>query len=225
MILYANVIPKQLTKIPWPWKNETRDGKTFVSWSPGKIEMPSLLEHFDWNTYTIEDMAAGRDFGTRNFKSIFTTAARFMGYEKLLIEMPRLNSIMNGFLLWNEALLQRWYGNMEWFHLADDFAGNNGLFLSPEDWEGWLIPYYVCMVDFAHDNNLKVIFHSDGDIYNILESLKGIGVDFLDYQPIGAMASLVRRKTWGDINLIINEKDEQNRTNDETMRLQRGEEK
>jgi len=221
MILYANVIPKQLTKIPWPWKNETRDGKTFVSWSPGKIEMPSLLEHFDWNNFVVEDMNTMQDFGTRNFKSIFTTASRFLGYEKLLVEKPDLSPILDGFLLWNKRLLYSWGNVLDWFHIADDLAGNNGLMMSPDDFHDWLLPVYRRMITWAKDMKLKVIFHSDGDISEILDILVDLGISALNFQPVGKMEQLKDAFSFRGVILVPNEEDEQNRTNEETMRLQR----
>ena len=226
----ANVVPCATSPIPWGWKNETIDCDvaglpkklTRVREPLGEIKMPDLVSHFDWSRFTVEDFSSAKPFGTQNFKSIFTTASRFLGYERLLAEMPSLHRITDAFLEWNWHLIRSWHGRLEHFLIGDDIAGNDSLFLSPDDFRQWLLPQYLRLLDLAHANGIKSVgFHSDGDIMSIMPDLACAGFSFVSYQPIGEMAGFLSREqdTYLGMRLFLVE--DQARENDETLRLQR----
>ena len=79
MKLFANVIPVQRLPIPWGWKNVKTDAGVFAANPPGAIKMPDLCRHFNWSEYIVEGMSKGLPLGTRDMKSVFITATRFMG--------------------------------------------------------------------------------------------------------------------------------------------------
>jgi hypothetical protein len=187
MNLFANVVPVQKSSIPWGWKNRITAQGTFVTEHPGHIHMPELTKFFDWNEYVIEEMALGRDFGTRNMKSIFTTAARFLDWEHLLLDQPDLSPITDGFLRWNAMLADVWDGKLKWFMLGDDIAWNHGLVINPDWYRSWIKPQHQRLIDFAHGADMRVIFHSDGDIYALMDDFIDMGVDVLNYQSVGRM--------------------------------------
>ena len=189
-MICANVLPRQHTKIPWGWKNQTIDSlicgkETYVIEPKGELTMPDLPSYFDWSTYTVEGHPVWTPFGTRNMKSIFTTATRLLGFERLLIEQPDLTPVAEQFMAWNYELLYYWAGTMEIFFLGDDFAGNQGMFMSPDVWRRWLKPHYAEMFKLA--KGLTRIFHSDGDIFDVLDDLIEIGADVISYEPVGRM--------------------------------------
>ncbi|MBE3088586.1 MAG: hypothetical protein IMZ71_05690 [Chloroflexi bacterium] len=216
MELFANVIPKQKIPIPWGWKNRKTPSGLFVVTNPGAIRMPQLCKYFDWSEFVVEDMAKGRPFGTRNMKSVFTTATRFMGWEELLIQRPPLDEITRGFLEWNARLCEAWDGRLEWFMLGDDIAYNRGLLIRPDWWREWVKPEYVKLVEFARRRAMKVVFHSDGDLFDVLDDFAEMGVDALNYQPIGRMRGLGGE--WEGMALIRNESAD--RSNENMMGLQ-----
>ncbi len=221
-MLYANVFPKQTKPIDFGWQNTTTPHGTFVSKPTGEIRMPHLVDYFDFSVYNVEEYRIGIPFGTRNFKSPFTMATRFLGFERTLIEKPDLWPIVDELLDWNTTLLRK-YPFIEYFHIGDDFAGNLALFMSPEDWRSWLKPYYKKLIRLAKDFGKRVIFHSDGDICEILSDLLQMDIDYLDYQPVGKMAAfacadITRIK---DIGLIINSVEEQEHKHEASMSMQK----
>ncbi len=58
-----------------------------------------------------------------------------------------------------------------------DLAGNNSLLVSPSHFKEYIKPYLKKIVDFAHDKKLRIIKHSDGNIWQILDDLIEIGFD------------------------------------------------
>ena len=134
--------------------------------------------YFDWKRYEVLGDGEGA-FSTQDHKSIFTTAARFVGYEKLLIETPSLDEITDVYLKWNMRLLSHWGNKLVYFIIGDDIAHKDNLFLSPEKLREWYFPQLKRLVDLALDYNLTVIFHSDGKISSILYDLYEMGIDAL----------------------------------------------
>jgi hypothetical protein len=180
---FINVIPRQTKRIPWGWENVTVGPYTYVSKPRGDIAMPHLFDYFDWDTFVFEGQSG--PLATTNFKSIFTTAARFLGYEKLLMEQPDLTPIAEEFLEWNEALLSRHHVSL--YILGDDIAYNNGLFMSPSTFVSWLLPHYKRMFEQARRHGCTVLFHSDGDIAEITDILKDAGAEEFSVQFVGKM--------------------------------------
>lgn len=187
MELFANVMPEQLAEIPWGWRNRQTQHGPMVIEHPGRIQMPKLSRYFDWTRYRIEDYAPGRPFGTRNMKSVFVTASRFMGWEELLVQSPPLDPIVDGFLEWNARLCDEWGARLEYFMIGDETAYNRGLLINPDWWRSWIKPHYAKMVSFAKSRKMTVVFHADGDLWDVLDDFAEIGVDVLNYQAVGRM--------------------------------------
>jgi hypothetical protein len=229
-MVFANIVPRQLSPIPWGWTNKTVPSDvvglpsklTFVEKPLGEIRMPSLVEHFDWTSFVIEDFRKDKQFGTQNFKSVFTTAARFLGYERLLSEMPSLHRITDGFLQWNYELLETIGDKLTYFMIGDDIAGNDGLFMGFDDFQGWILPNYLRLLEKPISFGLRLIFHSDGDIYKILPLLREAGFWGVSFQPIGMMAPYRDCKEFDGLRFLLVE--DQARENEEVLRLQRGKE-
>lgn len=219
-MLYANVFPKQIKPIDFGWENTTTRVGTFVSKPTGEIRMPHLVDHFDFSVFNVEEYVAGRPFGTRNFKSPFTMTTRFLGFERAVIEQPDLDDIVDELVDWNEKLLVS-YPFISYFHIGDDFAGNLATFISPSDWRKWLRPCYKRLTDLAHTWNKTIIFHSDGNIYSVLPDLVDLGIDYLDYQPVGEMTKLLDYDEYYGVKLIINSEEEQSHTHEASMSMQR----
>jgi uroporphyrinogen decarboxylase len=58
-----------------------------------------------------------------------------------------------------------------------DLAGSSNLIMSPADFRGYIMPYLKRIVDYAHRKGLKIIKHSDGNIWPILDDLVETGFD------------------------------------------------
>jgi len=192
-------------KRPWTWKNKEIDGKLWVSERPGKIEVPkNFIGHFDWTVIKIRG-PAGAPFGTKSMKSIFTTASRFVGDLEVLAHQPDLSPITDAFVAWNERLFRTMPdGSLKYFILGDDVAGNAGLFFSMEVFERWLAPHWERLFEVGRANGAEIIFHSDGDIVELLPWLARNGVTKVLCEGVGRMNSLLMKpsKVPGKIKLI-----------------------
>ena len=59
--------------------------------------------------------------------------------------------------------------------VLDDIAGNQGLMMSPLDFEDVLYPFYQSAAKIIKENGLYAFFHSDGNICDILENIVNAG--------------------------------------------------
>ncbi|MDP7347295.1 MAG: uroporphyrinogen decarboxylase family protein [Phycisphaeraceae bacterium] len=73
-----------------------------------------------------------------------------------------------------------------WIH--DDLAYRNALFMSPQMYRDLFRPQHKRLVEFAHANGMKFIFHTDGDVREVVADMVDIGVDCL--QPMEAKANM-----------------------------------
>ena len=65
------------------------------------------------------------------------------------------------------------------FYLADDWGSQKSLLISPKMWREMFKPRYQKVIDFAHGQEIDVIFHSDGYIMEIIPDFIEMGVDVL----------------------------------------------
>ena len=193
----------QSNPIPWTWTNKLMpDNTVWVSGHPGVIEMPDLVRYFDWQHFAVDCPGEGSHFklGTRNMKSTFTTAARFLGYEKLLTEQPDLTSIADAYYEWNKKLLLA-VSVITYFEIGDDIAGNTGLMMSPDLWRTWIRPHFSRLIDLAKSHGCFVIYHSDGDLSEIIGDLLELRIDALHCER-GKMDELLNQGRFGEMEIL-----------------------
>jgi len=79
--------------------------------------------------------------------------------------------------------------------LADDWGTQSGLMISPAMWRRLFKPYYCRIFQEVHACGMHVIFHSCGNVTEIVEDLIDAGIDVLDPVQPGAMvqAEVARR--------------------------------
>ena len=66
---------------------------------------------------------------------------------------------------------------MDIFYVADDFATQRGMMMSPEDWRKYFKPLYAKLFALGKKHGKFVWFHSCGDITDVLPDLIDIGMD------------------------------------------------
>ena len=68
--------------------------------------------------------------------------------------------------------------------LNGDLAGERTTFISPEDFREYVKPYHGETVDYAHRKQLKMVKHTDGNAWSILDDFVEVGFDgFHPVQP------------------------------------------
>ena len=76
--------------------------------------------------------------------------------------------------------------------VEDDIADKNGTLISPHHFDAFIAPYNRRVVERAHKHGMKVIRHSDGNLWGILDRLLDIGYDGLN--PLEAQAGMTLAK-------------------------------
>ncbi len=90
--------------------------------------------------------------------------------------------------------------------IGDDLGMQDGLLISPKMYREVLKPIHADYIHFIKSNtNAKVFFHTDGDVFDLIDDLVEIGVDILN--PIqtsaGRMSNLAELKTRYGKNLCF----------------------
>lgn len=68
--------------------------------------------------------------------------------------------------------------------LEGDLAFNTNTLISPDQYRKFLKPFHKEIVDVAHANGMKIIKHSDGNLWPIMEDLLDVGFDGIHpFQP------------------------------------------
>jgi uroporphyrinogen decarboxylase len=86
-----------------------------------------------------------------------------------------------------------------------DLASEENMLISPEQYREFIKPYQIELVEFTHQKGMKILKHSDGNMWPILEDHIEVGFD--GFHPIQSDCmdiSEVKRKTDGNICLIGN---------------------
>ena len=73
-----------------------------------------------------------------------------------------------------------------------DMAYNHATFCSPAMYRELIWPQHVRLATFAHDNGMKFIYHTDGDVNGVIDMYLEAGFDCL--QPLEAKAKMDLRE-------------------------------
>jgi uroporphyrinogen decarboxylase len=76
--------------------------------------------------------------------------------------------------------------------VEDDIADKNTTLISPDHFDVFIRPYNRKLVDMAHEMGLKVVRHSDGNLWPIIDRLLDIGYDGLN--PLEPQAGMSLKK-------------------------------
>ena len=118
-------------------------------------------------------------------------------------------------LLWKieslcETLMGRFLdeagGNLDIVKIGDDLGTQESLMISPATYREMLKPVHAKLIAFIKSKTkAKILFHSDGDVFDLIPDFIEIGVDILNPIQSGAgrMSDLPRlKKTYGG-NLVL----------------------
>jgi uroporphyrinogen decarboxylase len=72
------------------------------------------------------------------------------------------------------------WGETGAIYMTDDYGYKQGLFMSPNNYRNYIIPWIHQITKKAHKAGLKVILHSCGDIFEIFEDLVNAGIDVIN---------------------------------------------
>jgi uroporphyrinogen-III decarboxylase len=83
--------------------------------------------------------------------------------------------------------------------LGDDIGGQSGLLMSPRHWRRFLKPRMAELISTVKGINprLKVAYHTDGRVYDLIPELIEIGIDVLNPVQPAAMDCARLKREWG----------------------------
>jgi uroporphyrinogen decarboxylase len=126
------------------------------------------------------------------YGDIFTWTWDFMGFETFSFALIDNSELIA--LLFNKigSIVLKLFETIVTFEkvaaifYSDDIAINTGLFVSPQVYRTYLFPWMKKIGDLCKKFEIPFIFHTDGDIWSVLDDLKDCGVNAL--QPIEPQA-------------------------------------
>ena len=84
--------------------------------------------------------------------------------------------------------------------LGDDWGSQRSMIISAPMWRRLFRPYYARLFDETHRCGMDVIYHSCGNVMDIIPDLIDIGADVLDpIQPVAMDAREIARRFGGKI--------------------------
>lgn len=137
--------------------------------------------------------------------TIFETAWALRGYEQLMIDMAadqaRANEILDlpyHYHMIVSQQLVRLGVDMIW--IGDDIGGQDSMLMSPKMWRTYLKPRMAELIASLRAINpqIKIAYHTDGNVYPIIPELIEIGIDVLNPIQPKAMDPEKLKANYGD---------------------------
>jgi len=98
-----------------------------------------------------------------------------------------IDRITDFYLKANELFYEATKGYLDAVLIGNDFGSQNGLMVDPDSLRAYVFSGTKKLIDQAKSYGLKVIHHSCGSIYPIIQDLIDLGVDSI--HPIQALAA------------------------------------
>ncbi|MCP4398996.1 MAG: hypothetical protein GY801_17060 [bacterium] len=137
--------------------------------------------------------------------SVFQHPTYVRGMDKLMLDMASnpdmANFVFDKFTDFYYEFYRRIFEQagalIDIFALADDLGMQNSLLIGPRMFEKFVAPRLQRMTELAHQYDIKLLLHSDGDIRKIIPRLIELGLDILDPIQPEAMDPLMVKKEFG----------------------------
>lgn len=97
-----------------------------------------------------------------------------------------LDKFTNFYVDYFDKMLTVADGKIDLLRIADDVGTQQGLMFSPEVFREFFVPRLKRIIDMAHSHGVKVMYHSCGAIFSLIDDIIACGADILD--PLQAAA-------------------------------------
>lgn len=117
-----------------------------------------------------------------------------------LVQNPKIvecirDHIVAYFVEYNPKVFSAGGDEIDMFMMGDDIGGQRGPLLSLDMWRRYFRDAFRTYCDIAHKHNLKVMYHSCGDVYQFIPDLIENGLDMLQsLQPQATNMDIKRLK-------------------------------
>ena len=174
-----------------------------------KYQFPDKLD-FDYSKFEQVKKMLPEGMGViGQYGDIFTMTWEMMGFESFsyaLFENPDLVKLLNdklGNLVLNmfEYFAQSDVVDILWF--SDDIAYTNGLMMSPDVLGAYFFPWLKKIGDLAKKSNKPLLYHTDGVLWDVFDSIIECGVDAIHpIEPKAMDISDVKQKYGSKLCLL-----------------------
>ena len=149
--------------------------------------------------YRFDDIKnAMREFGDEKaiiirLRDVFSQPRDLMGFSEVLesfYTQPELVSELMEISVEYNTQLAKIAKNLggEIIVVGDDYANNNGTFMSPKMFREMVLPHFRKLIRNFKDLGMYVIKHTDGNIMSIIDDIIDTGIDCID--PIDPLADM-----------------------------------
>jgi uroporphyrinogen decarboxylase len=169
------------------------------------MDDPSRIAHVHAEAERLRRENEFAVIGTQWLLSPFERACAMQGMEAFLMSMALSPDVARALLARITALCTRLMGHfldacgdlIDIIKIGDDLGTQDRLLMSPAMYRQLLKPFHAEFIAFIRSRTrARVFFHTDGDVYDLIDDLVDIGVDILN--PIqtsaGRMANLSELK-------------------------------
>lgn len=119
------------------------------------------------------------------YGDIFTTAWELMGFENFgvaVYEQPDLikalfDKVSERILSMYERMVEFPFVGALWY--SDDIAYTNGLMMPPDFYREYFFPLLARIGTLARQRGIPLLYHSDGDLWSVMDDIVGAGVTSL----------------------------------------------
>ncbi|MBI3921351.1 MAG: hypothetical protein HY318_08045 [Armatimonadetes bacterium] len=191
-----------------------------MSWYPlAEAKSPADLDGIRWPSadwWDFDNFAAklkaenpeGRWAVRSGRGNLLETATWMTGMEKIFIDLAEnpelidetLRRITDIYLEFNTRLLEAANGEVDVVFTADDLGGQKGLLLSRRMFRERVMPHHARLNERLHDFDVKIMFHTDGAVMDIIPELIEMGIDALEALQFDAdgMDPQLMKERFGD---------------------------
>ncbi|MCL5985105.1 MAG: hypothetical protein M1371_00895 [Actinobacteria bacterium] len=220
------------------------DGRKWIQESTGVIRDRNDYKKYKWidptkdvNYESVLEASINLKDGMKiigSVNGIFQNVTQIIGFEQFCyLSKSDINLIESVFKKVGEIIFEIFksvskiknIGSMIFF---DDVAFSNGLLVDPDILKEFLFPWIRRMIDVCRSLNMPFIFHSDGDISDILDDIVEMGVNaihpvepksmdltslkkkysgrlcFCGNIDVGILASGTPEIIWGEVEKLFN---------------------
>lgn len=126
--------------------------------------------------------------GSMGVDGIFHRCCHIRGFNNFLIDLVRnpkqvdklLDKILPFYLIQTERY-KEFYPECDAIMVADDLGSQKSPLISPRLFNKFIAPRYKQLIDLTHDIGMDFLFHTCGEIYDLIQPLINIGVDVLEF--------------------------------------------
>lgn len=156
-------------------------------------------ESFEAYKKRIESYKAQDKYVMHGCGHLYETLIAVYGDENVLCDMtlnePEINELADKIIEYDSALLERAIkAGVDSIEFGDDYGSERSLLMSPKTWRSFIKPRLDKLFKPARDIGMDIHFHSCGQISEILEDLREVGVNSIWPQlPAYNMEDLAKR--------------------------------